>query len=314
MKVFRYILLVCLIWGCASQMVHAQFRSEAFTQNYNEDTGANPADTSDKLFSFEEYFGGLAHKRPARIGTLVGGSAILVGGCQIYNKQYWKLPIVYGGLAVGLGGGIWTLEKYKKTGDEWCKNAYPWFFAAAGLTWWASLLDGAICYHADRKPDPGKSTIYSLLCPGMGQIYNGESWKVPIYWACLVGSVHFYVTNKTNYERYRWIYDQASNPETSSSTPIPAETAKWYRDEYRRYRDYSVLALAGFYLLQVIDANVFAYMGDFEVNDNISMRVSPAVITPYDHYAGDFAGSSMRRSASYGNAYDAYGLKLALKF
>ena len=31
------------------------------------------------------------------------------------------------------------------------------------------------------------------------------------------------------------------------------------------------------YLIQVIDANVFAYMQDFEVNDDISMHIEPAV-------------------------------------
>ena len=38
------------------------------------------------------------------------------------------------------------------------------------------------------------------------------------------------------------------------------------------------------YLLQVIDANVFAYMQDFEISDDISLRVEPAVI-PMNHYA-----------------------------
>ena len=48
--------------------------------------------------------------------------------------------------------------------------------------------------------------------------------------------------------------------------------------------DYSILAVAVSYLLQVIDANVFAYMQDFEVNDEISMKVSPSVI-PMGDYA-----------------------------
>ena len=32
------------------------------------------------------------------------------------------------------------------------------------------------------------------------------------------------------------------------------------------------------YVLQVVDANVFAYMQDFEVNDDISMHVSPTLV------------------------------------
>ena len=67
--------------------------------------------------------------------------------------------------------------------------------------------------------------------------------------------------------------------------PISAETAVWYRDVYRRYRDYSIVATALFYLLQVIDANVFAYMHDFEVSDEISMKLEPAVLSTDNIYA-----------------------------
>ena len=54
----------------------------------------------------------------------------------------------------------------------------------------------------------------------------------------------------------------------------------WYRDSYRRLRDYSIIATALIYVLNIIDANVFAHMHDFDVNDNISLNVSPAIIEP----------------------------------
>ena len=37
--------------------------------------------------------------------------------------------------------------------------------------------------------------------------------------------------------------------------------------------------------MQVIDANVFAYMNDFEVDDNITMNIEPTVIMPDNAYA-----------------------------
>jgi len=42
-------------------------------------------------------------------------SALIPGWGQIYNKKYWKLPIVYG--ALGVAGGIfnYNLQWYKKT-------------------------------------------------------------------------------------------------------------------------------------------------------------------------------------------------------
>ena len=42
-------------------------------------------------------------------------SAILPGLGQIYNKQYWKLPIVYGALAIPVATYIYNDELYNKT-------------------------------------------------------------------------------------------------------------------------------------------------------------------------------------------------------
>ena len=195
--------------------------------------------------------------------------------------------IVYGGIGTGVGLGIYYNSLYKA--DETANAKYKTYstlaFAGAALTYWGSLLDGAACYKSGMYPYPPRSTVYSLLFPGLGQIYNGEYWKLPIYWGGLATSYYFYSTNRRNYERYRRIYKLAtSEDETVEKPPYSAETARYYRDAYRRLRDYSILAIAGVYLLQVIDANVFAFMQDFEVSDDISMRVTPTVITPEYSY------------------------------
>ena len=84
-----------------------------------------------------------------------------------------------------------------------------------------------------------------------------------------------------NYQRYKWIYDQATSDDPEvEKPPLTADKALIYRDLFRRYRDYSILATALFYVVQVVDANVFAYMQDFEVDDDITLRLEPKVITP----------------------------------
>jgi len=290
-------LLICLLSFqiCAN----AQFKEEAFSQNYNSSEVSDTAEAK-SMFSFKEYFRGLSHKDTLKIGTLFAGSAVFVGGQQIYHKQYWKLPIIYGGIGAGVGLGLHYKNIYNNSSplynatinpdDPWCTNTKAnylgnAFLAGGVLMYWASLMDGAITFKSDISPQPGRSTIYSLLVPGLGQIYNGEPWKVPVYWGCLIGAYHFWNMNKSQFMRFKNIYLQATNTEVQYTGPISAENAKYYRDIYRRYRDYSLLALAGFYLLQAIDANVFAYMQDFEVSDDLSMHVSPTVITPCTQYA-----------------------------
>lgn len=42
-------------------------------------------------------------------------SAILPGWGQIYNKKYWKLPLVYGALGTTAGIFLWNVQNYRDT-------------------------------------------------------------------------------------------------------------------------------------------------------------------------------------------------------
>ena len=300
-------LISALIAGLAlAGSVHAQYRDDqfkrdAFSQNYADSSQNVKADSS-QLFSFKEFFGALGHKNKASLKTLSIGSTVFIGGNQIYNRQYWKLPLIYGGIGAGVAGGIYFNNQYKQTEDPRFRTYSTLSYVGAGLVWWGSLMDGAVSYRSDRHPEPARSTLYSILLPGLGQIYNGEFWKVPLYLGLMAGSVNYWIDNNVQYNRWKWTYDQASSTEEGvEKPPQTAETAKYYRDVFRRYRDYSILAVALSYVIQVVDANVFAYMQDFEVNDDISLRVEPSV----QSLGGSFASSV---------APPAVGLSIGLKF
>ena len=334
-RLLKYIFALIFCLTFFAQRSDAQFKEGAFTQNYNEYSDSTAtADSVDKLFSFKEFFGGLAHKNEINIGTMFAGSVIFPGTAQIYNRQYWKLPIIYGGIGALAGTGGYYLHRYNKSQkiydsfmaekaafetshgtpypfnapalDTKAQTTGTWLLIGAGLAYWGSLMDGVVNFKSEKEPNPGRATIYSLLFPGLGQIYNGELFKVPIYWGCLMGSVYFLTTNHTNYVRFKRIHNEATKPDPaiSGNVPISGETAKWYRDVYRRYRDYSIVATVAFYLLQVIDANVFAYMNDFEVDDNITMNIEPAVIAPDNTYA----------MMPYNGGQNAIGLRLGIRF
>lgn len=261
------ILLLCAITLCITALkAQAQFKDEAFSQNYGEDNEA-PADSTDKIFDVKKYFRGIGHKTTLDVATAFEGSLICVGGMQIYNKDYWKLPIVYGGIAAGIGGGIYYGNQGNSTASTLC-------YLGAGLMYWGSFMDGVICYEPKDWPNPQKATLYSLLVPGLGQIYNHEIWKLPLYWGIMIGGASYYVKFKQNYERFRDLYN------AEDTTYIPLETSKYYKNLYRRYRDYALLVTFAGYLLQVIDANVFAYMHDFEISEDISLKLSPSLIAP----------------------------------
>lgn len=322
MRICRFLIIVAiLVLACPG--TRAQFKRDAFTQNYSDlkDTTARK-DSIDKMFSFKEFFRGVSHKQELLPGTLFAGSMLFIGSQQIYHKDYWKLPIIYGGLGATVGLGIHYRRQFNAsvsdyeaayaldpnttlTVDEHARNLSTAMFIGAGAIYWATLMDGVIRYPSGgRHPHPGKATLYSLLLPGLGQAYNGEYWKIPIYWGGLVASFHYYNLNNTNYLRYKRIYNEATDPESTTKPPISADAALYYRDVFRRWRDYSIVAILGVYLLQIIDANVFAYMQDFDVSDDLSMHIAPAVITPETTYA-------MRHTPF---APTGYGLSVGFRF
>ena len=279
MKFFRCIAAVLLLLAAFEAPVWGQFKSEAFSNGFGNSEDVSPGDSVENLFSFKEFFAGMGHKKELKVGTLFAGSVMMIGSQQIYEKKYWKLPVIYGGLAATVAGGVLNRTVWDNT------KVSNYCFAAAGLVYWGTLLDGVVNYPTDNPHHPGKAALYSVLCPGLGQAYNGEYWKIPIYWGALIGSAHYLNVNQMNYKRYKRIYIEASDPSSGYTGRISSETALYYRDIYRRYRDYSILALAAFYLIQAVDANVFAFMQDFEVNDDLSMKISPAVITPDTAFA-----------------------------
>ena len=299
-RLLRIILLLAVLLLPFS--VRAQFREEAFSQNYQNPNDTTARDTTDRLFSFEEFFGGVAHKRNVRIGTLFAGSTVFIGSQQIHNRQYWKLPFIYTGITAGIGAGTYFRIQYNRsvasceaaheanptityTPEERFRTYSTIAFLGAGITYWSMLMDGNINYKkGEPSQHPGRATIYSILLPGLGQIYNKEYWKIPIYWGAMAVSAHLYADNNAQYLRYKNLHNRITVDKITNDR-IDANGAVYQRDYWRRMRDWSLVALAGSYLLNIIDANVFAYMMDFEVTDDLSMRVEPTVLTPGCNFA-----------------------------
>ena len=234
-------------------------------------------------FSLKRLVRGYARRDTLTPAYMTLGTAIVPGAAQIYNRDYWKVPVIYAGIGAGIYTGIWSNRKWHATGDPKYKYLRTGGYIAAGAFYWAQMLDGVVCYKTSfRAPVPAKSTLYSLLLPGLGQANNGDWWKIPIWTGGLVACGYFYHFNDMQYKRFRWITQVGNDAEASGYVgQITVNQAETYRDLYRRYRDYSILAAIIVYALNVIDANVFAFMADFDVNDNIaSLEVQPTVIQP----------------------------------
>lgn len=147
----------------------------------------------------------------------------------------------------------------------------------------------------DRKvwvPNPTKATWLALVIPGGGQIYNRKYWKLPIIYGGFAGCAYALTWNGKMYKDYSQAYKDAMNGNMQSSSItdlLPPgynisetqlkELLRRRKDTYRRYRDLSIFAFIGVYLISIVDAYVDAELSNFDITPDLSMRVEPTVIS-----------------------------------
>ena len=141
---------------------------------------------------------------------------------------------------------------------------------------------------AKPKHDPKKATRRSALIPGWGQAYNREYWKIPIVYGAISIPVVLFVYNDTWYKKTRDAYTIVVNEETdrydeidpklidqNTGQPLDAQSLQYYRNDFRKSRDYSVIFFLIAWSVNVVDATVFGHLKDFDVSDDLSMNLKP---------------------------------------
>ena len=146
----------------------------------------------------------------------------------------------------------------------------------------------------NRVYSPRKAAIYSAILPGLGQVYNKKYWKVPIVYAAVGIPVYTFFDNMKWYKRTKYALAVVSSPNFPNNTDsIEAVNSKLqslvrngqassilnYRNEFRKDMDYSILFTLLFWGLNVVDATVDAHLKGFNVNDNLTMQIKPAILS-----------------------------------
>ena len=128
--------------------------------------------------------------------------------------------------------------------------------------------------------NPKKATIFALALPGSGQIYNKKYLKAGIVYGGFVGLAYMYDFNRDSLSKYQTIYAAKIDGDTNTIDLYPnrSEAAvKSDRDFHRKYRDLSLIGFVVLYALQAIDANVDAHLKEFNLNDDLSLKLIPNV-------------------------------------
>lgn len=135
---------------------------------------------------------------------------------------------------------------------------------------------------SERKPhSPMKAALFSTFVPGLGQIYNRKIWKVGILAAGAAGLYYGFNFNQTSYKLYKseLIRRQTDDPNLDPELERYSDSdLNELQDIHRRYRDMTVIGFALLYAINIVDAAVDAHLYDFNVNDNLSLRIRPAAV------------------------------------
>lgn len=146
---------------------------------------------------------------------------------------------------------------------------------------------------AKAKHSPRKAAIRSAIIPGWGQIYNKKYWKVPIVYAAVGIPAGLFVYNKNWYDRTRYALAVVANNSYNNAdsmarvhtrlrplVELKAEGSLLnYRNEFRKNMDYSILFGLLFWGLNVVDATVDAHLKDFDISDDLSLKIKPTILT-----------------------------------
>ena len=176
------------------------------------------------------------------------------------------------------------------------------------------VFDTIVDTKREFKPDPMKSVWLGAIFPGYGQIYNRKYWKLPIVYGGFLGFAYAISWNNSRYTSYKNAYiDISDNDETTNyhikilprgytlqNYPGGVTTyqarLKTGMDQFRRYRDLSVILSVGYYTLVLLDAFVDAQLYDFDISQDLVLNVAPARIE-YEQ-----------------NPRSAYGLQCSIRF
>jgi hypothetical protein len=145
------------------------------------------------------------------------------------------------------------------------------------------MTDATIAeFQAVSTQDPFKAAFFSAILPGLGQAYNNQYWKIPLIYGGGLIFAHYIEYNHRIYQEMQnaLIAETDLSPNTINYYKerfVSAETLGRNRDAFRRNRDLLIILTSAFYLLNVVDAHVSAHLNEFDVNENLSMSIFPAI-------------------------------------
>ena len=120
---------------------------------------------------------------------------------------------------------------------------------------------------------PAKAAFYSAVLPGLGQVYNKKYWKVPIIYGGIGTGIYFYTKNTKDYNRFRDAYKRRlAGFEDDEFQGVSTDRLLDAQTTASRKRNVSIMISLGFYLLNILDANVDAHLRQYNISEDLTLH------------------------------------------
>ena len=132
-----------------------------------------------------------------------------------------------------------------------------------------------------KEHSANKALLLSFF-PGGGQIYNGQAWKVPIIYGAFVGMgyfIHYNYTRAVKFkDEYLYRVNHNDTPNLEDYATYPTSNIYSLYNSYDRDFQLMVIITVGIYALNLLDAYVFGHLYDFQIDDNLTLGLTPGVV------------------------------------
>lgn len=123
-----------------------------------------------------------------------------------------------------------------------------------------------------KSKNPTTAVLLSLPLPGLGQFYNEQYWKIPVFTGtCAVTAVLFF-NNNADFNNTTVLYEKAV---AEKANPAVIDRLFRQKEAYRDNRDLAAFVFATTYILAAVDAYVGAHLYSFDVGDDLSVNLGP---------------------------------------
>lgn len=133
--------------------------------------------------------------------------------------------------------------------------------------------------HAFKHHSVKRACWQSAVIPGWGQVYNKKWWKVPIIYAGFGGLGFAIGWNTKRFRTYRDAYRTRVDGDTTTIDEFDGvysdDNLIVLKNFYKRNMNLACIFTGVLYALNIIDAAVDAHLFEYDISDDLTLRVEP---------------------------------------